>query len=228
MNDADSVFEDKVIYISGSRQLDNEALACLIAKETGARCETVSFTELEALSRQTDPAKARLFLFDALDRRIQTLITDRQPGSNGNGSLLAGIFPRLFLENSNGGAPVKSTSRSTCGFIYCCHSSEQFLTAVRDLLLERKSVIEGPPLLYMRSGGGHAHEEGHTLAPREFHILFMMAGGLTNKEIAARLHISSHTVRTHLYNIFRKINVENRVQASLWVHEHVERFFCVM
>jgi LuxR family transcriptional regulator of csgAB operon len=55
----------------------------------------------------------------------------------------------------------------------------------------------------------------------------MMAGGLNNKDIAARLNISSHTVRTHLYNIFRKIDARNRVQASLWVHEHVERFFCV-
>jgi DNA-binding CsgD family transcriptional regulator len=56
----------------------------------------------------------------------------------------------------------------------------------------------------------------------------MMAGGLTNKDIAARLSISSHTVRTHLYNIFRKIDVGNRVQASLWVHEQVERFFCLI
>jgi len=56
----------------------------------------------------------------------------------------------------------------------------------------------------------------------------MMAGGLNNKDIAARLNISSHTVRTHLYNIFRKIKTRNRVQASLWVHEHVERFFCLI
>ncbi|HOR30851.1 MAG TPA: helix-turn-helix transcriptional regulator, partial [Syntrophales bacterium] len=54
------------------------------------------------------------------------------------------------------------------------------------------------------------------------------AGGLHNRDIAAHLNTSGHTVRTHLYNIFRKIHVRSRVQASLWIHGHVERFFCVV
>jgi DNA-binding CsgD family transcriptional regulator len=223
----DRVLEGKTIYITGSRHLDSKALACFIAKETGALCEAVSFDEVDALSRQVQP-EARLFLFDALDRRIQAVIVDGQPGSNGNGSLLAGLFPRLFQENSNGGGPVKSMNGRSCGFIYRCDSSEQFLLALRDLFLHQRCMPEGPPALFVRRGNGNAHEEGHPLSPREFHILFMMAGGLTNKDIAARLNISSHTVRTHLYNMFRKIDVGNRVQASLWVHEHVERFFCLI
>jgi LuxR family transcriptional regulator, positive regulator of biofilm formation len=223
----DRILEGKTIYITGSRPLDSKALACFISRETGALCEAVSFDEVEALSRQAQ-TEARLFLFDALDRRIQAMIVDGQPGSSGNGSFLPGLFSRLFQENSNGNAPVKPMNGRPCGFIYRCEPSGQFFLTVRDLFLDQTSVPEGPPTLFMRRGNGNAHDEGHPLSPREFHILFMMAGGLTNKDIAARLNISSHTVRTHLYNLFRKIDVGNRVQASLWVHEHVERFFCLI
>jgi DNA-binding CsgD family transcriptional regulator len=223
----DRALEGKTIYITGSRHLDSKALACFISKETGALCEAVSFNEAEALSRQPQ-AEARMFLFDALDCRIQAIFGNGHPGSNGDGSFLAGLFSRLFQEHSNGNAPVKSMNGRPFGFIYRCEPSEQFLLTVRNLFLDQKSVPEGPPALFMRRGNGNAHEEGHPLSPREFHILFMMAGGLTNKDIAARLNISSHTVRTHLYNMFRKIDVDNRVQASLWVHKHVERFFCLI
>jgi len=228
MNGCDIVLEGKAIYITGSRQLDNEALACFLAKATGFRCQAVSFEQMEALSGQIEPRESRLFLFDALDRRIQAMIVDRQNGAKGNGVHLSGLFSRLFQESSNGSAPGKEGNPGrTCGFLYRCDSSDQFLLAVRDLLLDHRSVPEGPPAHYMRTRNGHAHVEGHPLSPREFHILFMMAGGLNNKDIAVRLNISSHTVRTHLYNIFRKIKTRNRVQASLWVHEHVERFFCL-
>ena len=228
MNGDESKLEGKAIYISGSRHLDNKALAYFLAKETGARCEALSFDEVEVLSRQVPPPEPRLFLFDALDRRIQAMIVDDQPGMNGNGPLFAGLFSRLFQEYSNGNGSGKAMNGRPCGFIYRCDPSDLFLLAIRDLLLDRKTVMEGLPVVYTRPGNGHAHEEGHPLSPREFHILFMMAGGFSNKGIAARINISSHTVRTHLYNIFRKIDVGNRVQASLWVHEHVERFFCVI
>ena len=225
----DRGLKGKAIYVTGSRHLENEALARFLSQETGALCEAVSFERLEALNPPGQSPEDRLFLFDALDRRIQAMIVDGQSGSSGSGSLLTGIFSRLFQENGNGGAPVKPMNGRPCGFIYRCDSSDQFLLVVRDLLFERKSVPEGPPALYVRPvNGNNAHEECHPLSPREFHILFMMAGGLTNKDIAARLNISSHTVRTHLFNIFRKIHARNRVQASLWVHENVERFFCVI
>ncbi|HET6490067.1 MAG TPA: LuxR C-terminal-related transcriptional regulator [Syntrophales bacterium] len=228
MSGGDRELEGKAIYITGTRHLDNKALACFLIKETGACCEALSFDEVEVLSRQVPPPEPRLFLFDALDRRIQAMIVDDQPGTNGNGPLFAGLFSRLFQEYSNGNRPGKAMNGRPCGFIYRFDQSDLFLLAVRDLLLDRKSVVEGLPALYTRPGNGQAHEEGHPLSPREFHILFMMAGGYSNKGIAARINISSHTVRTHLYNIFRKIDVGNRVQASLWVHEHVERFFCVI
>ncbi len=55
------------------------------------------------------------------------------------------------------------------------------------------------------------------LTEKERQIIWCMAKGDSNKKIAQRLNISDRTVKTHVYNIFRKINVSNRVQAVNWV-----------
>ncbi|MEN8210836.1 MAG: response regulator transcription factor [Thermodesulfobacteriota bacterium] len=54
------------------------------------------------------------------------------------------------------------------------------------------------------------------LTPRQVEILSMIAVGQTNKEISEKLYISPNTVKNHLYTIFKKINVTNRIHASLW------------
>lgn len=59
------------------------------------------------------------------------------------------------------------------------------------------------------------------LSARERQILSILASGATNETIAAGLYISVHTVRTHLYHIYRKINVDNRMQASIWASENL-------
>lgn len=51
------------------------------------------------------------------------------------------------------------------------------------------------------------------LTQREIELLPMLAEGLKNKEIAARLYISPVTVKTHLQNIYKKLNVKGRVGA---------------
>ncbi|MFW5777252.1 MAG: response regulator transcription factor [Spirochaetota bacterium] len=59
------------------------------------------------------------------------------------------------------------------------------------------------------------------LTRRERQILALISTGSSNDEIAARLNISTNTVRTHVYNLYRKINVPNRMQAVLWGAEHL-------
>jgi DNA-binding NarL/FixJ family response regulator len=54
------------------------------------------------------------------------------------------------------------------------------------------------------------------LSNREKVILRSVASGHSNQEIADQLCISVHTVKTHLYKIYRKIDVPNRRRAALW------------
>jgi DNA-binding NarL/FixJ family response regulator len=55
---------------------------------------------------------------------------------------------------------------------------------------------------------------------REREVVEKLAEGFSNREIARHFNISPHTVKTHTYNIYTKINVENRLQASLWLGRH--------
>lgn len=60
------------------------------------------------------------------------------------------------------------------------------------------------------------------LTRREKEVLKLVATGASNEEIASSLAISFHTVKTHLTNIFKKLNLPNRLQASLWAARNLE------
>ncbi|WP_063653278.1 LuxR C-terminal-related transcriptional regulator [Aliivibrio fischeri] len=55
-----------------------------------------------------------------------------------------------------------------------------------------------------------------SLTTRESEILRLLASGASNVDIANSLFVSENTVKTHLYNVFKKLNVKNRLQAMMW------------
>lgn len=57
------------------------------------------------------------------------------------------------------------------------------------------------------------------LSNREQQVLTLIAKGLTNDEIAAMLHISLSTVKTHIRGIFNKLGVNHRIQAVMIAFE---------
>lgn len=60
----------------------------------------------------------------------------------------------------------------------------------------------------------------NTLTAREMDVLLGLVEGLSNKEIADRLYISDKTVKIHVSNIFRKLNVKSRSQAIIHAVQH--------
>ena len=64
-----------------------------------------------------------------------------------------------------------------------------------------------------------ANEKG--LSQREIEILTLVAAGHTNLEIAEKLGIHRNSVQSQLRDIFKKINVPNRLQAIFWVAKNL-------
>lgn len=76
--------------------------------------------------------------------------------------------------------------------------------SIKDLLLEQRP--EQDPI--------------YTLTDREMDVLRLIATGLSNKQIAAQLFISEETVKVHIRNLLRKLNVHSRVAATVLYFQH--------
>jgi DNA-binding NarL/FixJ family response regulator len=57
------------------------------------------------------------------------------------------------------------------------------------------------------------------LTKRERQILKLIKNGATNSDIANALEVTEHTVKSHLYNVYKKIGVRNRLEANNWVRD---------
>jgi len=91
--------------------------------------------------------------------------------------------------------------------------AEQVMLVLETLRETSKSAL--PPLPSLPSEAGQA-----LMSARELEVLGFVARGFTNSEIAQALSISVNTVGFHLKNIFLKLNVTNRTEASRWYFVH--------
>ena len=64
---------------------------------------------------------------------------------------------------------------------------------------------------------------GEALTTREREIAVLVARGLSNREIAARLVISKRTVDAHVNHIFAKLGLSSRVQLTIWLRDRSPR-----
>ncbi len=101
-------------------------------------------------------------------------------------------------------------------------------TALKDFLITIRSVAEGstvlPPVLvdslfsqivdYAVSEGKSKLQEAVKMTKREREVILLLGGGLSNKEIAQKIHVSTYTVKSHIHNIMEKLTLHTRLEVA--------------
>jgi DNA-binding NarL/FixJ family response regulator len=107
--------------------------------------------------------------------------------------------------------------------VYCVKTAEQedIASAIRQVF-ERSIYLATSPATgsspRVPTATGDAAAPG--LTRREMEILQLVAEGHSNSQLARMLWVTEQTVKFHLSNIYRKLNVANRTEASRWAQIH--------
>ena len=212
---------DRTICIIGPRRLQNQLLANFLHQESGVTCLEGEDVETVFAADSQKDHDTKLLLWDCHDMDIDTMLLELKPHSDQ-------IFGRHFLVPFNVdpdlGNEEKALDCGIRGFFYRQDSPEQLLKGIRaifsnELWVSREILTKC--ILENRGKEENSKIELNVLTARETEILALISAGTKNEEIADKLCISPHTVRTHIYNIFKKINVPNRLQAALWAVQNL-------
>ena len=213
----------KTIHVVGPRRLENELLVSFIGKETGAECFLTDFDRIAGYIVDAAEEPTRLFLIDYREPQLREIL--KQGSLNGNGSPLGRRLISLFNTGKGKDAANGKPSVRACGILFGCDSATALLNWICRLF-NGAHTLENDVAECMETA-----RETATACPltgRELQLLMLMTEGLRNQEIASRTGISSHTVRTHLYNSFAKIGSRNRLEASAWIESHISMMFLLI
>ena len=81
-------------------------------------------------------------------------------------------------------------------------------------------VVAGHHTTRARRAVGDWPGREYDLTEREAEVLVLLTAGLSNPEIARKLFVSINSVKTHVRNLYRKIDVDTRTKAALWGIDH--------
>lgn len=110
-----------------------------------------------------------------------------------------------------------SLEAGACGFLLKSASAALVHEAVRAAASGDGLVapeVTGPLLRRLTAGGPPPPEPTEPLSDREEEVLAVVAEGLTNAEVAHRLHVSVATVKTHVNSLLTKVGARNRVELA--------------
>lgn len=157
-------------------------------------CAAVSTPEqaMEALKRRpADVALVDLFLGERSGAELCQAIREASPRT------------RVLLISGVGWiSPEAAKAAGASGFISKDWSADEVANAVR--------MVGRGMTVFARQADGPATP----LSPREREVLELIGQGATNREIAARLFLSPHTIKDHTTVLYRKLGVRNRAEAA--------------
>ncbi len=110
----------------------------------------------------------------------------------------------------------KALSAGANGYILKRAAGENLIDSIRQLLdggAPMSVSIAKKVVSFFQQQSSKTIPESESLTQRENEILDLLAQGYRNKEIAEKLFVSVNTIRTHIYHIYEKLHVQNRVEA---------------
>jgi LuxR family transcriptional regulator of csgAB operon len=211
----------KLIHIVGPGKLQNELMAFFLEQQTGAKVlPREDFRSVQGID-DDHAGQPNLVLLDCQGKDPDSLLAELE--SYGQ-KILSRIFTALFNVGPDLGIEEEAVARGIRGIFYEEDPLDRIPKGVGAIiegeLWVSREIMSKCILKHKRQ---YSLPKGVTtgLTPREMEILAMIAVGAKNEEIADKLCISSHTVKTHIYNIFKKISVPNRLQAALWAAKNL-------
>lgn len=215
------------VYLYGPLKLQNELIALYLESKSGLSCVDISNSELKKLLKKR-PGPECLILLDcqgsspaglwfkirdiaeAEDSRCMAALFNVATGHQIRSDLVSCGIRGIFFDKD----PVASLDKGVNAIL----KGELWLS--RDLLAQclfQSRDADDDVELEKEAGDGG----GTFLTLREKEILIMIGSGVSNRKIATFLGISTNTVKTHVYRIYNKIDVPNRLQAALWAAKYL-------
>ena len=206
----------KPVYIVGPRKLQNNLMATFLAQSTGAECKTVEdFNDIPAPTNG-GTGQPRLALWDCLDKDHETCLLELRDNRE---KIPSKDLVSLFNVRAGMRIEEETVALGARGFFYEQEPFERFSKGICAIfngeLWVSRNILED---CFVKNNHHNVLQKWNknTLTSREREILTLIATGSSNQQIADELYISPHTVKTHIYNIFKKIKVSGRLQAALW------------
>jgi len=210
-----------VFYIVGTRSLQNLMMASYLKSQTGDPCIVTENVNNIPTDNPKTNGRPKLLFWDCRGNNFKSLITELRAWTMRNPSANPSVFfnvpSALKLEK-------KFLLEGIYGFFYENDSLDGFMKGVQTVIDGKLWLSRDMMTKFIFEGTGKDNslkKQIENLSERQIEILALIAVGATNDEIADRLCISPHTVKSHLYRIFKKINVPNRVQAALWAAQNL-------
>lgn len=104
---------------------------------------------------------------------------------------------------------------------------DEFLRTIRVLVAESSPTVPAPNTparAYFPQGAETGDREilrSATLTSRERQVMGLIGDGMSNKEIAVRLNVAIHTVKTHVHKVLQKLAVRTRLEVAALLHTSV-------